>query len=80
MLKVKDNEQKSNQNLVTIENTFDRLSQTTDNLDIKAQLSLLLSSLENIIIMLSFDINDVNDAILFSKILHPTVLSPAQLY
>ncbi|KAJ8720998.1 hypothetical protein PYW08_006463 [Mythimna loreyi] len=43
---------------------------------------MLLNSLESITIALSFDIDDVNNAILFSKlnILHPTVLSPYQLY
>lgn len=77
--KVKDNERRLNQNLVTIETIFQNLIQAIDKLEIKTQLSLLLSSVEGIIMTLSFDINDINDAILFSKVnvLHPSVLSPA---
>ncbi|KAF9416056.1 hypothetical protein HW555_006468, partial [Spodoptera exigua] len=62
--------------------TFANILNTNDKLEIKTQLSLLLNSLESIIITLSFDIDDVNNAILFSKmnVLHPTVLSPMQVY
>lgn len=82
MSKVKENENRLNQNLNKIEKAFSNLINTNDKLEIKSQLTLLLSSLESIIITLSFDIDDINNAILFSKInvLHPTVLSPMQLY
>lgn len=82
MTKVKDNENRLNQNLNKIEEAFSKLINTSDKLEIKSQLMLLLTSLESIVITLSFDIDDINNAILFSKInvLHPTVLSPVQLY
>lgn len=82
MSKVKENEHRLNKNLITIENAFEKLSQTTDKLELKSQLSLVLTSVESIIMTLSFDIDDINNAILFSKmnVLHPTVLSPMQLF
>lgn len=82
MSKVKENENRLNQNLNKIESAFNKLINTNDKLEIKSHLVLLLTSLESIIITLSFDIDDINNAILFSKInvLHPTVLSPMQLY
>ncbi|KAF9404771.1 hypothetical protein HW555_014177, partial [Spodoptera exigua] len=82
LLDVKENENRLNDNLNKIEKTFANILNTNDKLEIKTQLSLLLNSLESIIITLSFDIDDVNNAILFSKmnVLHPTVLSPMQVY
>lgn len=82
MSKVKENEYRLNQNLNKIEKTFNILMNTNDKLEIKSHLILLFTSLESIIITLSFDIDDINNAILFSKVnvLHPTVLSPMQLY
>lgn len=82
MSKVKENEYRLNQNMVVIEKTFEKLINTNDKLEIRSHLSLMLSSIESIVITLSFDIDDINNAILFSKInvLHPTVLSPMQLY
>lgn len=80
--KLSENEKRLNQNLEVINKAFDQLANSNDKLEIKSQLNLLLNSLESFIISLSFDIEDVNNAILFSKlnVLHPTVLSPQQLY
>ncbi|XP_060806600.1 uncharacterized protein LOC132903168 [Amyelois transitella] len=82
MSKIKENESRLNHNLNIIEKAFETLTNSNDKLEMKSQLSLLLHSLEGIIMSLSFDIDDLNNAILFSKmnILHPTVLSPQRLY
>ncbi|XP_073954573.1 uncharacterized protein isoform X1 [Choristoneura fumiferana] len=80
--KVNENEARLNQNLDVVEKAFEQLRNSNDKLDIKTHLNSLLNSMESIIMSLSFDIDDINNAILFSKlnILHPTVLSPYQLY
>lgn len=80
--KLNENENRLNQNLLSINKAFELISNSNDKLEIKSQLNLLLNSLESIIISTSFDIEDLDNAILFSKlnILHPTVLSPQQLY
>lgn len=78
IIRIKENEKIIDNNRQQIQMQIDQ----NDKLDIKSQLDSLLSSLEGIIIALSFDVDDVNNGILFSKvnILHPTVLSPFQLY
>ncbi|KAI5632121.1 baculovirus F protein domain-containing protein [Phthorimaea operculella] len=65
-----------------IHETMDKITTTNDKLEISTHLNSLLNSLESIIMTLSLDIDDINNAILFSKlnILHPTVLNPHQLY
>ncbi|KAL0859476.1 hypothetical protein ABMA27_010640 [Loxostege sticticalis] len=80
--KVNDNEQHLIKNMEIIHNILENVSSNNDKLEIKSQLNSLLNSLESIILTLSFDIDDINNAILFAKlnILHPTVLSPHQLY
>lgn len=80
--KVEDNEKKLLLNLQVIQKSMDYITNTNDKLEIKSYLSSLITSLESIIMSLSFDIDDINNAILFAKlnILHPTVLSPHQLY
>ncbi|XP_022833163.1 uncharacterized protein LOC111361061 [Spodoptera litura] len=82
MSKVNKNQNQLNQNLETIRKTLEQFSNSSDKLEIKTQLTMLLNDLESITIALSFDIDDINNAILFSKvnILHPTVLSPYQLF
>lgn len=82
MSKVNKNQNQLNKNLDTIRNAFVQLSNTTDKLEIKNHLIMLLNTLESITVALSFDIDDVNNAVLFSKlnILHPAVLSPYQLF
>ncbi|XP_049865533.1 uncharacterized protein LOC126366468 [Pectinophora gossypiella] len=82
MSKVNENEQNLLKNMDTVNNMLNKISNSNDKLEIKSQLSSLFNSLEAIILTLSFDIDDVNNAILFAKlnILHPTVLSPYQLY
>lgn len=82
MSKVNENENRLNINLQIIEKSLQEIGNSNDKLEIKSKLSLLLNSLESIIISLSFDIDDLNNAILFSKnnVLHPTVLSPYKLF
>lgn len=82
MLKFSENEKRLNKNLEIINSAFEYIINSNDKLQIKTKFNSLFQSLESIIIALSFDIEDINNAILFSKmnILHPTVLSPYQLY
>lgn len=80
--KVNLNEQHLMKNMEIIHDILDKVTNNNDKLEIKSQINSLFQSIESIILTLSFDIDDVNNAILFSKlnILHPTVLSPYQLY
>lgn len=80
--KLNENEQRLNKNLEVIDKGLQLISNSNDKLEIKSNINSLLSALESIIISLSFDIEDINNAILFSKmnVLHPTILSPHQLY
>ncbi|XP_041978575.1 uncharacterized protein LOC121732689 [Aricia agestis] len=80
--KVNLNEKHLLENMETIHTILDSVSNTNDKLTLKTQINSLSNSLEAIILTSSFDIDDINNAILFAKlnILHPTVLSPYQLY
>ncbi|XP_028164770.1 uncharacterized protein LOC135081622 [Ostrinia nubilalis] len=80
--KVNENEKHLMKNMEVIHNILENVSNSNDKLEIKSQINSLLTSLESIILTLSFDIDDVNNAILFAKlnVLHPTVLNPYQLY
>lgn len=82
MSKVNLNEKHLLENMETIHKILDTVSNTNDKLTLKTQINSLSNSLEAIILTSSFDIDDINNAILFAKlnILHPTVLSPHQLY
>lgn len=82
MNKVDENEKRLVQNMEAIRAAMDTISNSSDKLHAKTQLTSLLNSLESIITSVSFDIDDVNNAILFAKlnVLHPTVLSPSQLH
>ncbi|XP_026729357.1 uncharacterized protein LOC113495001 [Trichoplusia ni] len=82
MSKLNENESRLNKNIELIDHAFQILSNSNDKLEIKSNINVYLNAVEGIIISLSFDIEDINNAILFSKmnILHPTVLSPYQLY
>ncbi|KAH9628335.1 hypothetical protein HF086_005785 [Spodoptera exigua] len=79
--KVNENENHIIRNMETIHKILETVTNSNDKLEIRSELSSLLHSLESIIMTLSFDIEDINNAILFAKlnILHPTVLSPHQL-
>lgn len=80
--KVDQNEKHLLENMQLIHKILDTVSNSNDKLEVKSQISSLFNSLESIILTLSFDIDDINNAILFAKVnvLHPTVLSPHQLY
>ncbi|XP_052751157.1 uncharacterized protein LOC128200763 [Galleria mellonella] len=82
LYKVTENENRLNKNFDIINKMFEQITNSNDKLEIKTHLNSMLNCLDSIIITLSFDIEDINNAILFSKlnILHPTVLSPHQLY
>lgn len=82
IVKVNENQNIINKNLNSIESAFAQLGNANDKLDVRTHLNSLFNSLESIIVTLSFDIDDINNAILFSKlnVLHPSVLSPYQLY
>lgn len=80
--KVNENQNHLLENVKTLRNIMETISNSNDKLEIKSQTNTLLNSLESIILTLSLDIDDVSNAILFAKlnVLHPTVLSPHQLY
>lgn len=80
--KLDENEKHLLKNMETIHEILKTVSNSNDKLEIKSQITTLISSLDAIILTLSFDIDDINNAILFAKlnVLHPTVLSPHQLY
>ncbi|XP_026325845.1 uncharacterized protein LOC113234653 [Hyposmocoma kahamanoa] len=80
--KVNYNEKLLNNNFKILNETLGYLINSNDKIEIKAKLNLLLNEIESIVMSLSFDIDDINNIILFSKvnILHPTVLSPYQLF
>lgn len=80
--RVKENEIRLNHNLNIIEKSFEQISNSNEKLEIKTRLNSMANAIESIMMTLSFDIDDINNAILFSKlnILHPTVLNPYQLY
>lgn len=82
MNKINSNEYLLNRNFQILNQTILQLTNSSDKLQIKTALNSLINEIESIIMSLSFDIDDVNNAILFSKanILHPTVLSPYQLF
>lgn len=82
MSKVNENEQNLLKNLEVIYDALGKISNSNNKLELKSQLNSLFNSLDSIVLTLSFDIDDINNAILFSKlnILHPTVLNPYQLY
>lgn len=82
MSKVNENEKHLLKNMEIVEEALIKISNSNDKVEIKSQLNSLTNSLESIILTLSFDIDDTNNAILFAKlnILHPTVLSPHQLF
>lgn len=82
MSKFNLNEKHLLENMETVHKILDTVSNTNDKLTLKAQINSLSNSLEAIILTSSFDIDDINNAILFAKlnILHQTVLSPYQLY
>ncbi|XP_063384399.1 uncharacterized protein LOC134670516 [Cydia fagiglandana] len=80
--KVTENENHLLENIKTLHSIMETISNSNDKLEIKSQTNSLLNSLESIILTLSLDIDDISNAVLFAKlnILHPTVLSPHQLY
>lgn len=82
MCKVTENEKRLAQNMESIQIAMGTINDSTNKLQVKTQIASLLNSLEAIITSVSFDIDDVNNAILFAKlnVLHPTVLSPHQLF
>lgn len=67
MSKANENEKRLLKNMEIIEEVIIKVSNSNDKLEIKSQLNSLMNSLESIILTLSFDIDDVNNAILFAK-------------
>ncbi|XP_041980283.1 uncharacterized protein LOC121733946 [Aricia agestis] len=80
--KVNENENILMKNMDIIQKSMQDILNSNDQLVIKTQLNSVINALDSIILSLSFSIDDINNAILFSKlnILHPTVLSPHQLF
>lgn len=80
--KINYNEKLLNNNFKILNETLNYLTNSNDKLEFKAKLNSLLNEIESVVLSLSFDIDDINNIILFSKanILHPTVLSPYQLF
>lgn len=82
LAKLNENSNRINKNLDIINKSYEQIINSNDKLDIQNRLNTLLNILESLILTSSFDLEDINNAILFSKIniLHPSVLSPYQLF
>ncbi|KAJ0179567.1 hypothetical protein K1T71_005279 [Dendrolimus kikuchii] len=80
--KIKINEARLNEGIDKLSLQLKNLSFITEELKIKANINLILKSLETSVLTLSFQLEDLTNAIMFSSqnILHPAVLPPTQFY
>lgn len=80
--KLNANENVLNKNIQNLGKILDTISENTNKLEVVTHLSMIFSALESSLMLLNFNLRDLNDAILFGKqnIVHPSVLSPTQLY
>lgn len=79
---IKINEARLNEGIDNLSLKLKNISQITDDLNIKSNINSILNSLEAAVLTLSFQLEDIITAIMFSSqnILHPAVLPPTQLY
>ncbi|KOB63593.1 Uncharacterized protein OBRU01_22231 [Operophtera brumata] len=80
--KIKINEVNLNEAIDKLSHKLQNISELTNGLHVLSNINEILDSLETSILTLSFQLEDVTNAILFSSqnILHPAVITPQQLY
>lgn len=80
--KIKDNEINLNQAIDNLSSNLKNISEQTNGLHILFKVNQIFNSLETSILTLSFQLEDVINAILFSgqNILHPAIMTSSQLY
>lgn len=80
--KVKDNEAKLKEAIDKLSVTVKTITEITNGLQILAKINDILNTLETSILTLSFQLEDIVNAILFSSqnILHPAIINPRQLH
>ncbi|KAH9638024.1 hypothetical protein HF086_014885 [Spodoptera exigua] len=76
------NEAKLNSGIDRLQSKFENVTLISNNLIIKSDINLLLNSLETAVLLLSFRLEDITNAIIFCRqnVIHPAILPPAQLY
>ncbi|KAH9631555.1 hypothetical protein HF086_004716 [Spodoptera exigua] len=76
------NEAKLNSGIDKLQSKFENVTLISNNLIIKSDINLLLNSLETAVLLLSFRLEDITNAIIFCRqnVIHPAILPPAQLY
>lgn len=80
--KVKENEANLNEAIDKLSISVQNITRNTNTLSILANVNEILNVLETSILTLSFQLEDIVNAILFSNqnILHPAIITPRQLY
>lgn len=80
--KINSNEENLNFAIETLNRNIENLTLVSDKLLIKSKISGLLNMLENSLLTLSFKLEDIVNAIMFSKsnILYPSIITPKQLF
>lgn len=79
---IKVNEANLNEAINKLSLLTQDLVNNTRNIEYQSHLNVIIDSLETTILTISFQLNDIVDAILFSSqnILHPAVVTPQQLH
>lgn len=79
---IKVNEANLNEAINKLSLLTQDLINNTRNIEYQSHLNVIIDSLETTILTISFQLNDIVDAILFSSqnILHPAVVTPQQLH
>lgn len=80
--KIKDNEANLNEAIDNLSLNIRNISEFTNGLHILYNVDQIFNNLETSILTLSFQLEDVTNAILFSRlnILHPAIITTSQLY
>ncbi|XP_046961251.1 uncharacterized protein LOC124530924 [Vanessa cardui] len=79
---IKINEIILNEGIEKLTSRFKNLSQAYNHIEIKSNINSILQSLEAAVLTLSFQLDDIINAIILSSqnILHPAILTPTQLF
>lgn len=79
---IKTNEIILNQGIENLTSKYNNLSRSFDYIKIKSNINSILQSLEAAVLTLSFQLEDIINAIVFSSqnILHPAIITPTQLF
>lgn len=80
--KININEQSLNNAVESIASSISNLTKVSNNLALKSRFMEILNMLENSLLTLSFKVEDIINAVMFSKnnVLYPSIISPKQLF